>query len=115
MERSFFMDRVGGGRCLQHLGAGFVRKVKLSDCWNRRSAQAPALARHQQLVKKTAVKRRCAACDGEILIDFQDGSHGGVAFPRQRRIFFPRYQNSGHPVTLSMPEKFLNDVKRWMH
>ncbi len=52
--------------------------------------------------------------DGSIDVYYQPGSLEDVDAPDKRTIYFPRYRSSGHMVSLAQPDKFLDDVQRWL-
>ena len=52
--------------------------------------------------------------DGFIKVFYRQGCVEGVPVPSRRVIYFPRYVDSGHMVTLVRPGKFMADVARWL-
>lgn len=50
--------------------------------------------------------------DGLISVYYRAGE--GLSDSLERTIYFPRYADAGHAVTLTRPEKFLTDVARWI-
>jgi hypothetical protein len=52
--------------------------------------------------------------DGYIDVYYRPGSLEDVSTPYKRTIYFPRYDNSGHMVSLGQPGKFFDDVERWL-
>jgi hypothetical protein len=52
--------------------------------------------------------------DGLINVYYRAGSVEGLSDSLIRTIYFPRYADAGHAVTLSRPDKFLTDVTRWI-
>ncbi|HEY9160210.1 MAG TPA: hypothetical protein VIS94_03885 [Desulfomonilia bacterium] len=52
--------------------------------------------------------------DGYIYVYYRPRTLPDIETPDMRPIYFPRYRVSGHMVTLAQPDKFLNDVERWL-
>ena len=52
--------------------------------------------------------------DGYIDVYYKPNSLEDVTTPYKRTIYFPRYDDSGHMVSLGQPGKFFDDVKRWL-
>ncbi len=55
-----------------------------------------------------------ATDDGYIYVYYRPGSLPDMETPDMRPIYFPRYRASGHMVTLAQPDKFFDDVGRWL-
>ncbi len=55
-----------------------------------------------------------ATDEGYIRVYYKPGSLPYTETPDMRSIYFPRYRESGHMVTLAQPEKFFDDVERWL-
>lgn len=55
-----------------------------------------------------------ATDEGYIHVYYKPGSLPYTEIPDMRSIYFPRYRESGHMVTLAQPEKFFDDVERWL-
>jgi hypothetical protein len=52
--------------------------------------------------------------DGYIYVYYRPGTLPDIETPDMRPIYFPHYRASGHMVTLPQPDKFFNDVERWL-
>jgi hypothetical protein len=52
--------------------------------------------------------------DGYIDVYYRPGAISDIQTPYMRSIYFPRYSESGHMVTLAQPDKFFEDVRNWL-
>jgi hypothetical protein len=52
--------------------------------------------------------------DGYINVYYRPGALPDIETPYMRSIYFPRYRSSGHMVTLAEPDKFFDDVEKWL-
>jgi hypothetical protein len=55
-----------------------------------------------------------ATDEGYIHVYYKPGSLPYIETPDIRSIYFPRYRESGHMVTLAQPDKFFDDVEWWL-
>jgi hypothetical protein len=53
--------------------------------------------------------------DGYIDVYYKPGSLSDVETPDKRTIYFPHYASSGHMVSLAQPDKFFDDVRKWLN
>lgn len=91
-------------------------RTLITDCRLDLVIYAPvipdSLKRYPTLVKTVA--RRDDMNDGYIDVYYLPGSLADVETPQKRTIYFPRYASSGHRVTLAQPDKFFEDVQKWL-
>ena len=76
-----------------------------------------ALRHHTDVVEESIhLKNEPAQADrpGLIQIKFLNGAFNLPDNIGTRTIRFPLYSNSSHPVSLTEPEEFYNDVKAWL-
>ena len=70
--------------------------------------------KYTDIVTRVEVETPCTECDKSFTIWYQPDSLSSTATPEKRTVYFPYYAESGHMVTLSMPEKIRDDVALWM-
>jgi hypothetical protein len=103
----------GGNYFLQNLA---LVRTFITDCDLDLVIYAPAIP--DSLKKYSAIVNdviwNAETDDGYIDIYYKAGSLEDVSTPYKRTIYFPRYHDSGHMVSLGQPEKFFDDVKRWL-
>jgi len=79
-------------------------------------ALAEALARYTSLLSRSsleATQPQDSPRPGKIVLDFRPGAVPRFAGGR-REIRFPRYGLSGHAVSMTEPQEFLEDVAAWL-
>lgn len=80
-------------------------------------ALPPALARHQDILSTVRVipSKDGGSSDPDVLeLVYRPGSFPGMPEPAARRIWFPRFSESGHMVSLSQPGELFKWVEAWL-
>jgi pimeloyl-ACP methyl ester carboxylesterase len=107
------MSAAVGDYFLQNLA---LIRTFITDCDLDLVIYAPAIPRalEEYPAKVNDVIWNAETNDGYIDVYYKPGSLEDVTTPYKRTIYFPRYDDSGHMVSLGQPEKFLADVERWL-